>query len=126
MDNGRGFGKAFEDDYTVLTGVIQCCLIRETTLKTLLMYILSNSFRTDVFKKYIYRFHNGPKPLSQIMRESLSSDPLTPVLAEQHLIALDRRVEIILQEIRKCITNLDAKRSSSLSDMAYNDELEIY
>lgn len=60
------------------------------------------------------------------MRESLSSDPLTPVLAEQHLIALDRRVQIILQEIRKCIKNLDAKINSSSSDMVYMDALEIY
>lgn len=63
----------------------------------------------------IYRFHNGPKPLSQIMRESMSSDPIAPVLAEQHLIALDRRVQIILQELRKCVNNIDKKNATSPS-----------
>lgn len=98
MDNGRGFGKAYEDDYTILTGIIQCCIIRETTLKTLL------------------NFHNGPKPLSQIMRESLSKDPIAPVLAEQHLIALDRRVQIILQELRKCVNEFGKKNVTSKTD----------
>lgn len=37
LDNGRGFGKAFEDDLSILAGIIQCCLIRETTLKRLLL-----------------------------------------------------------------------------------------
>lgn len=102
LDNGRGFGKAYEDDYTILTGIIQCCIIRETTLKTLL------------------NFHNGPKPLSQIMRESLSKDPIAPVLAEQHLIALDRRVQIILEELRRCVNDYDKRKATSKTDSSSN------
>lgn len=49
------------------------------------------------------RFHNGAKPLSQVMSESLSVDPISPVLWQPHLEALDRRVGIILQSIRDCI-----------------------
>lgn len=37
------------------------------------------------------------------MRESLMVDPLSPILWEPHLEALDRRVTIILQGIRDCI-----------------------
>ena len=55
---------------------------------------------------YFSRFHNGPKPLSQLMRESMASDPVSknaPVLLEPHLIALDRRVGIILTMVQHCI-----------------------
>lgn len=37
------------------------------------------------------------------MRESLARDPIAPVLLESHLVALDRRVQIILQGIRDCL-----------------------
>lgn len=50
-----------------------------------------------------FRFHRGPKLLSQLMRESMSSDPVQPVLWEPHLEALDRRVGIILKGVRDCI-----------------------
>lgn len=36
------------------------------------------------------------------MRQSMNSDPVTPVLWEPHLAALDRRVGIILKGIRDC------------------------
>lgn len=55
-----------------------------------------------------HRFHNGPKPLSQLMRESMSSDPINaiaPILWEPVLEALDRRVNILLNTYRDCITN---------------------
>lgn len=41
------------------------------------------------------------------MRQSLASDPLSPVLWEPHLSALDRRVEIILEAIRSCINRME-------------------
>jgi len=37
------------------------------------------------------------------MSESLSQDPVSPVLWQPHLEALDRRTGIILQSIRDCI-----------------------
>lgn len=85
LDNGRGFGKAFQDELSILTPVFQCCLMRVSTLRQLL------------------QFHRGPKPLSTLMRDSLSKDPVTPVLTEHQLSALDRRVGIILQVIRDCL-----------------------
>jgi len=87
-DNGRGFGRPFYDELTNLAPLVQCCMIRSSTLETLL------------------RFQNGPKPLSQLMKESMASDPISknaPVLLQPHLDALDRRVGIILTTLRDCI-----------------------
>nr|XP_043067660.1 extracellular serine/threonine protein CG31145 isoform X2 [Drosophila bipectinata] len=85
LDHGRGFGRPYHDELSILAPVLQCCLIRKSTLIKLL------------------EFHNGPKPLSQLMSESLSQDPIRPVLWQPHLDALDRRTGIILQSIRDCI-----------------------
>lgn len=41
--------------------------------------------------------------LSDVMRESLLQDRLTPVLTEPHLLALDRRLQIILMAVKRCI-----------------------
>lgn len=41
--------------------------------------------------------------LSEAMRRSMNKDPVAPVLWEPHLVALDRRVEIILKGIRDCL-----------------------
>lgn len=35
-DHGRGFGKAFHDELSILAPLLQCCMIRATTLRTLL------------------------------------------------------------------------------------------
>lgn len=37
------------------------------------------------------------------MRESLLEDELSPVLTEPHLLALDRRLQIILQTVKGCV-----------------------
>lgn len=85
LDHGRGFGKPFHDEMSILMPLIQCCQIRTSTLHTLL------------------KFHNGPKPLSRALNETMAQDPISPVLWEPHLTALDRRVAIVLREIRKCV-----------------------
>ncbi|KAH8278504.1 hypothetical protein KR018_004128, partial [Drosophila ironensis] len=85
LDHGRGFGRPYHDELSILAPVLQCCLIRKSTLVKLL------------------EFHNGPKTLSQLMGESLGQDPISPVLWQPHLDALDRRTGIILQSIRDCI-----------------------
>ncbi|XP_011503120.1 PREDICTED: extracellular serine/threonine protein kinase FAM20C isoform X2 [Ceratosolen solmsi marchali] len=36
LDNGRGFGKPFHDEISCLSPLLQCCIIRQTTLDTLL------------------------------------------------------------------------------------------
>ncbi|KAL7022778.1 hypothetical protein ACKWTF_012377 [Chironomus riparius] len=36
LDHGRGFGRAFHDEISILAPVLQCCTIRASTLETLL------------------------------------------------------------------------------------------
>lgn len=50
-----------------------------------------------------FRFQNGPKPLSRLMRESMADDPVQPILWEPHLLALDRRVTFVLSAVADCI-----------------------
>ena len=45
----------------------------------------------------------GKGVLSRVMKAVLSADPLSPVLTDRHLIALDRRLEHVLYEIEKCL-----------------------
>lgn len=89
LDHGRGFGRPFHDELSILAPLLQCCMIRQSTLETLL------------------RFHNGPVRLSEAMRLSMAKDPVAPILWEPHLQALDRRVEIILKAIRDCLQKGD-------------------
>nr|XP_056718137.1 pseudokinase FAM20A [Euleptes europaea] len=85
LDNARGFGKHSHDEISILAPLIQCCLIKKTTLLRLQL-LAQPDFR-----------------LSDVMRESLLQDRLTPVLTEPHLLALDRRLQIILKTVEKCI-----------------------
>ena len=61
-------------------------MIRSSTLKTLLS------------------FHNGDKSLSYVLNQSMSSDPINPVLLDKHLLALDRRLGVILGVVRDCVS----------------------
>lgn len=36
LDHGRGFGRPFDDEMTILAPLLQCCLIRSSTLEALL------------------------------------------------------------------------------------------
>lgn len=85
LDNGRAFGKSQEDYEDILAPLYQCCMIRPTTLRTLL------------------NFYAGPKTLSESLRASLSADPISPVLADKHYVAIERRLEKILLQIQHCI-----------------------
>ena len=64
-------------------------MIRSSTLTTLLSY------------------NSGPVALSAAMRRSLAVDPVAPVLLEPHLLALDRRVAVVLQVVRECVNRAD-------------------
>ena len=41
--------------------------------------------------------------LSDALRKGMADDPANPVLTEGHLLALDRRIRIILNTIHDCI-----------------------
>ncbi|CAL1674187.1 unnamed protein product [Lasius platythorax] len=101
LDHGRGFGKPFHDETSILAPLLQCCMIRQTTLSTLL------------------RFHNGPMRLSVAMRQSMAKDPVAPVLWEPHLNALDRRIGIVLQAVRGCIA-----RENSSQQVIHSNEID--
>lgn len=100
LDHGRGFGKPFHDEISILAPLLQCCAIRTSTLKTLLEY------------------HNGPTSLSQAMHEAMLDDHLAPILWTPHLTALNRRITIILSGVRECIKKNNSSSSSSLDRLS--------
>uniref|UniRef100_A0AC34FRZ0 FAM20 C-terminal domain-containing protein n=1 Tax=Panagrolaimus sp. ES5 TaxID=591445 RepID=A0AC34FRZ0_9BILA len=85
LDNGRSFGRTDFDDDDILLPLRQCCVIRPSTLNTLI------------------KFYGGPKSLTQALHESLSNDPVSPVLAFKHYPALERRLHNIMKYILECL-----------------------
>ncbi|NWZ73649.1 FA20A Pseudokinase, partial [Acrocephalus arundinaceus] len=85
LDNARGFGRHSHDEISILAPLSQCCIIKRTTL-----------LRLQLLAEPEYQ-------LSDVMRESLLQDPLAPVLTEPHLLALDRRLQLILDTVGRCI-----------------------
>ncbi|KAE8611479.1 hypothetical protein XENTR_v10012467 [Xenopus tropicalis] len=85
LDNGRGFGRHSYDDLSILAPLQQCCRIKKSTLQRLQLLATE------------------PYRLSDVMRESLSMDLLYPILSEPHLLALDRRLTLILKVVRQCV-----------------------
>uniref|UniRef100_A0A8C5VBG8 FAM20A golgi associated secretory pathway pseudokinase n=1 Tax=Microcebus murinus TaxID=30608 RepID=A0A8C5VBG8_MICMU len=85
LDNARGFGRHSHDEISILSPLSQCCMIKRKTLLHL-----------ELLAQADYK-------LSDVMRESLLEDRLTPVLTEPHLLALDRRLQIILRTVERCI-----------------------
>ncbi|KAM6957852.1 extracellular serine/threonine protein kinase FAM20C-like [Aplochiton taeniatus] len=87
LDNGRAFGRYSRDEPSILAPLTQCCRIRRSTLLRLRLLSLPG-FR-----------------LSDVMRESLSRDPLegvAPLLSQPHLSALDRRLAAVLLMVATC------------------------
>ncbi|XP_078611422.1 extracellular serine/threonine protein kinase FAM20C-like isoform X1 [Branchiostoma floridae x Branchiostoma japonicum] len=85
LDQGRAFGRTTHDEISILVPIYSCCSIRKSTW-----------LRLQLLAKEDYR-------LSDVMRESMRTDPIAPILTEPHLLALDRRVGIILDTVAKCI-----------------------
>ncbi|MBN3313510.1 FA20A Pseudokinase, partial [Atractosteus spatula] len=88
FDNARGFGRHSRDEISILAPLIQCCVIKRSTL-----------LRLKLLSQPQYR-------LSDVMRESLLQDALRPILTEPHLIALDRRLQYVLRTVQKCVKRL--------------------
>ncbi|XP_064172415.1 extracellular serine/threonine protein kinase FAM20C-like [Anguilla rostrata] len=108
LDNGRAFGRHSRDEPSVLAPLEQCCRIRRSTL-----------LRLQLLSRPQYR-------LSDVMRASLSQDPLTavaPLLSEPHLSALDRRLDAVLQTVRRC---QGRRRSVGRSDDVVYDDMAGY
>lgn len=67
---------------------------------------------------HFHRFQNGD-PLSKLLRESLKSDPVNPILWEPHLAALDRRIVTVLDAIRKCVNKAEAPLQNEINDFVW-------
>lgn len=88
IDNGRSFGKAFHDEMSILAPLRQCCFVRYTTYERI---------------KWLYQTQ-----FSKLLNKSLKSDPIFPVLTDDHLRAVDRRLEIIFRELMNCTRRFPA------------------
>ncbi|KAL8221905.1 UNVERIFIED_CONTAM: hypothetical protein K2H54_074639 [Gekko kuhli] len=91
LDNGRGFGRHSHDEMSILVPLQQCCIIKKSTFS-----------RLQLLATELYR-------LSDVMRESLATDRLSPVLSEPHLKALDRRLQKVLAVVKSCLRNGEEK-----------------
>lgn len=84
LDNGRSFGRYDQDDLSILAPIRQCCFFRYTTFARL------------------YRiYHQG---FSKLLSDSLkTNEVLQTILIDEHLIAIDRRLEILFAHLDTCI-----------------------
>ena len=71
-------------DHCCLQLNLQCCMVRASTLNTLLKY------------------HQSPQSLGAALRQSLEKDAVKPVLLDNQFSAIDRRVSLILQVLVQC------------------------
>ncbi|KAL3095298.1 hypothetical protein niasHS_007397 [Heterodera schachtii] len=99
LDNGRSFGRTDFDDDDILMPFRQCCLIRPKTLGT------------------FFGFYSGVKGLSETLHDSLSKDPVFPVIAFKHYAALERRLHKIMEYLLECMD----KQNGDLTQMVVNE-----
>jgi len=83
VDNGKGFGNAFVDHLDILTPLYQCCLLRKSTWDRL--KIISGGALTD------------------ILDELTKFDLLYPLLTDDHLKAMEKRLLKIFAAIELCM-----------------------
>lgn len=108
LDNGRAFGRHSKDEPSILAPLQQCCRIRRSTW--LRLRLLSSP-----------QYH-----ISDVMRASLSQDPLhkvAPLLYEPHLAALSRRLQIVLETVNRC--QEQHKDSGGAEDVIYDDLVDL-
>ena len=90
LDNGRSFGRYDTNDLSILAPIRQCCFFRYTTFARL------------------YRLYR--QGLSKLVSESLKfGEQLQTILIEEHLIAIDRRLEILFAHLDTCIQTYTVK-----------------
>ena len=90
LDNGRSFGRYDHDELSILTPIRQCCLFRYSTFARL------------------YRVYR--QGLSTLLLRSLENgEILRKVLVDEHLKAVDRRLEILFAHLDTCIKTYTVK-----------------
>lgn len=121
LDHGRGFGLPRHDELSILAPLQQCCLLRKVTLKKLLQF--NSGTMKSMVSSITLGYHQDDHPfvsLSEAMRRSLSTDPVSPVLSEANLLALDRRVFLILSTLRECLSVKSPSQVFMSTDSDYN------
>ncbi|XP_067660798.1 glycosaminoglycan xylosylkinase-like [Haliotis asinina] len=83
LDNAKSFGDPDADERSILAPLYQCCKFRFSTWQRLLA------------------LQDGV--LSGVMKGVLAQDPVSPILTEGHLKAMDRRLQNILLEMENCV-----------------------
>ena len=90
LDNGRSFGRYDHDELSILAPIRQCCLFRYSTFARL------------------YRVYR--QGLSTLLSGSLeNSELLRKILIDEHLVAIDRRLEILFAHLDTCIKTFTVK-----------------
>jgi hypothetical protein len=90
LDNGRSFGRYDDDDLSILAPIRQCCF-----------------FRYSTFARLYRIYHKG---LSKLLSDSLNTgEQLQMILVKEHLIAIDRRLEILFAHLDTCIKTYTVK-----------------
>ena len=121
LDHGRGFGLPRHDELSILAPLQQCCLLRKVTLKKLLQF--NAGTMKSMVSSITLGYHQDDHPfvsLSEAMRRSMSTDPVSPVLSEANLLALDRRVFLILSTLRECLSVKSPSQVFMSTDSDYN------
>ena len=91
LDNGRSFGRYDTDDLSILAPIRQCCFFRYSTFMRLY----------DLYQK----------GLSTLLSTSLNiGENLPNILIEEHLVAVDRRLEILFAQIDSCFQTYTVKQ----------------
>lgn len=83
LDNGKSFGNPFEDELSILAPFTQCCYVRRSTYERL--QILTDGV------------------LSEVLKTVMELEPLAPVLTDAHLLALDRRLKVVMDKAHWCM-----------------------
>ena len=87
LDNGKSFGNPYKDETSILAPLYQCCKLRQST------YTKLKTFSTE---------STDANSLSRRLVERTEKDPLHPLLTDDHLVAIDRRLKRILTTVDMC------------------------
>ncbi|RWS31781.1 glycosaminoglycan xylosylkinase-like protein [Leptotrombidium deliense] len=87
FDNGKSFGNAYWDEFTILAPLYQCCVIRKSTYERLLL------------------FASTRKGLSGALYDLLSTYEQNPILSDANFDAINRRLQTVISLVNVCINS---------------------
>uniref|UniRef100_A0A0N5CDZ5 Fam20C domain-containing protein n=1 Tax=Strongyloides papillosus TaxID=174720 RepID=A0A0N5CDZ5_STREA len=107
LDNGRAFGKTTYDDEDILLPLRQCCVIRSSTLIKLMT------------------LYTGDKGLTEELHESMSQDPVQPILAYKHYTSMERRLDYVMKKILECLDKNSDNPGNVIMAEYHNDRVAM-